>query len=190
MSDEGAFIRVILADPSDPSPRLVYADWLEERGDPESACRAEYLRIECQLDGLPSGDRSRRRLQARLLKLRKLVGNAWWRKLDWAKVENCVEFAYHCPQRWDTLLSTADEAVRHCSVCQRDVHYCGSAREAYRLAETGQCVAIDSRLAGLPLRLLQTAAEAGRRLGRVAPRVPNRLPLSQRGPKLAGAESK
>ncbi|MEK6238587.1 MAG: TIGR02996 domain-containing protein, partial [Planctomycetales bacterium] len=31
------FIREILANPSDPTPRLVYADWLEERGDDKKA---------------------------------------------------------------------------------------------------------------------------------------------------------
>src|SRR5262245_23761249 len=43
MSDEDAFIQAILADPGDNAARLVYADWLDERGDP----RAEYLRRLC-----------------------------------------------------------------------------------------------------------------------------------------------
>jgi uncharacterized protein (TIGR02996 family) len=181
MSDESAFIRAILGDPSDPTPRLVYADWLDERGDVDSVRRAEYLRVECRLDSLPSGDRRRRRLQARLLQLRGLVGDDWWRQLDWAKVEYCVEFAYRCPQRWDTLQPTQDAAVRHCPECQRDVHYCRSGQEAHRLADVGECVAIDSRLARLPLGLLRSALEAGRLLGKVAPHVPRRLPLNNRG---------
>lgn len=44
MSDEEAFLRAIAAAPDDDLPRLVYADWLDERGDP----RAEYLRLEVQ----------------------------------------------------------------------------------------------------------------------------------------------
>lgn len=32
MSDEADFIRAIVAAPDDAAPRLVYADWLEERG--------------------------------------------------------------------------------------------------------------------------------------------------------------
>src|SRR5688572_5761980 len=106
MSDENAFIRAILADPRDRTLRLVYADWLEERGDAESDSRAEYLRVECQLDSLPSGDKTRRQLRARLMQLRGVVGDDWWRQLDWAKVDYCVEFAYRCPQRWDTLQPT------------------------------------------------------------------------------------
>jgi uncharacterized protein (TIGR02996 family) len=181
MTEENAFVRAILADPGDPAVRLVYADWLEEHGGAESAYRAEYLRVECELDGLPTKDRSRRKLRARLLELRKLVGDVWWRQLDWANVEYCVKFEYRCPQRWDTLLPTDDESVRHCTLCDRDVHYCSSTGKAHQLAEAGECVAIDSRRARLPLELLANALQGGRRLlGRVAPRVPNRLPLSER----------
>jgi uncharacterized protein (TIGR02996 family) len=45
MSDEPAFLRALLASPEDNNLRLVYADWLEERGDP----RAEFLRLEVAL---------------------------------------------------------------------------------------------------------------------------------------------
>lgn len=38
-----AFLRTIVAEPDDPAPRLVYADWLEERGDPH----AELIRLQC-----------------------------------------------------------------------------------------------------------------------------------------------
>jgi serine/threonine-protein kinase len=41
--DESAFLTAVRDDPFAPDPRLVYADWLEERGDP----RAEYLRLLC-----------------------------------------------------------------------------------------------------------------------------------------------
>lgn len=46
---EGRFLAAIQQDPIGDEPRLVYADWLEERGDE----RAEYLRLELQLDKLP-----------------------------------------------------------------------------------------------------------------------------------------
>jgi uncharacterized protein (TIGR02996 family) len=42
VSDDEAFIRAIVDRPGDDLPRLVYADWLDERGDP----RGEYLRAE------------------------------------------------------------------------------------------------------------------------------------------------
>lgn len=181
MSIEDAFIQAILSDPSATAPRLIYADWLEERGDPSSICRAEYLRVECALDALPARDSKRPKLQARLRHLRETVGDDWWRQLDWADVEYCVEFEYRCPQRWDTLLPTDDAVVRHCPQCQRNVHYCQSAREAHRLADAGECVAIDSRLTRISMERLRTAREAGRRLGKVALTSPRRIPLKERG---------
>lgn len=41
MTDEEAFLRAIAFHPQDDLPRLVYADWLDERGDQ----RADYLRF-------------------------------------------------------------------------------------------------------------------------------------------------
>src|SRR5262249_1393667 len=46
MTDEAAFLRSILDDPDDEANRLVYADWLEERGDP----RAELIRLQLDTD--------------------------------------------------------------------------------------------------------------------------------------------
>lgn len=40
-SEEAAFLRAVHADPKDSAPRLVYADWLEERGDQ----RADVIRV-------------------------------------------------------------------------------------------------------------------------------------------------
>jgi uncharacterized protein (TIGR02996 family) len=45
MNDNDAFLRAIREDPHDPGRRLVYADWLEEHGDP----KGEYLRVSCRL---------------------------------------------------------------------------------------------------------------------------------------------
>lgn len=182
MNIEDAFIQAILSDPSATAPRLIYADWLEERGDPSSICRAEYLRVECELDALPKRDPKRTRLQARLRQLRASVGDDWWLVLDWSGVEYCVEFEYRCPQRWDTLLPTDDAAVRHCPQCERNVHYCRSVRDARRLADAGECVAIDSRLTRISLERLRTARPAGRLLGKIAPTAPRRIPLAERGP--------
>ncbi len=44
MNEDEAFIRVIVDSPGDDTPRLVYADWLDDRGDP----RGPYLRAEAQ----------------------------------------------------------------------------------------------------------------------------------------------
>jgi uncharacterized protein (TIGR02996 family) len=46
MSDEAGLFQAILADPADDSARLVYADWLEDHGDPD---RAEFIREQVRL---------------------------------------------------------------------------------------------------------------------------------------------
>jgi uncharacterized protein (TIGR02996 family) len=45
MSDEAALLAAIIADPDDDTPRVVYADWLQENGDPD---RAEFIRLQCR----------------------------------------------------------------------------------------------------------------------------------------------
>jgi uncharacterized protein (TIGR02996 family) len=45
MTHEPGFLHAIVEDPDDDTPRLIYADWLEERGDP----RGEFIRVQCEL---------------------------------------------------------------------------------------------------------------------------------------------
>src|SRR6476659_7569532 len=45
-SDRAAFLRAIAEQPDDDLPRLVYADWLDEHGEPE---RAEFIRLQIEL---------------------------------------------------------------------------------------------------------------------------------------------
>src|SRR5689334_18621005 len=52
MATPEGFIRGIAEDLYDDAPRLVYADWLDEHGDPE---RAEFIRVQCELE--PMRDR-------------------------------------------------------------------------------------------------------------------------------------
>jgi uncharacterized protein (TIGR02996 family) len=49
MNDHKAFLDVIIANPQDDVVRLVYADWLEENGEPE---RAEFIRLQIKLHQL------------------------------------------------------------------------------------------------------------------------------------------
>src|SRR5450755_976841 len=43
MTHDDAFLQAILERPDDDAPRLLYADWLDERGDP----RGEFIRVQC-----------------------------------------------------------------------------------------------------------------------------------------------
>lgn len=47
------FLRAIIAAPADDLPRLAYADWLEESGEPE---RAEFIRVQCEIAELEETD--------------------------------------------------------------------------------------------------------------------------------------
>src|SRR5687767_9914360 len=46
MTDEPALLAAIAARPDDDTPRLVYADWLDDHG---AAERAEFIRLQCRL---------------------------------------------------------------------------------------------------------------------------------------------
>lgn len=46
MPDAESFLRAIIENPDDDGPRLVYADWLDENGDPD---RAEFIRVQIAL---------------------------------------------------------------------------------------------------------------------------------------------
>src|SRR5215213_6729162 len=50
MSDRDALLQAILAAPDDDAPRLVFADWLDEHGEPD---RAEFIRVQVELARLP-----------------------------------------------------------------------------------------------------------------------------------------
>jgi uncharacterized protein (TIGR02996 family) len=80
MEDEQTFIQAILANPTDGAPRLVFADWLEERGDP----RGELLRIQTALTELPRKDKRYAGCQKQLNKLRSSLDSeslAWFNTL-------------------------------------------------------------------------------------------------------------
>src|SRR5260370_1312001 len=56
MSQADAFLDAIREAPDDDTPRLVYADWLDDHGD---ADRAAFIRAQVRLARLPPGDPDR-----------------------------------------------------------------------------------------------------------------------------------
>jgi uncharacterized protein (TIGR02996 family) len=50
MSDELALLTAIIANPDEDTPRLMFADWLQENGQPE---RAEFIRVQIEIARLP-----------------------------------------------------------------------------------------------------------------------------------------
>ena len=52
MDQHQPFLKAILADRHDDLPRLVYADWLEETGNPDYAARAHFIRTQIRLEAV------------------------------------------------------------------------------------------------------------------------------------------
>jgi uncharacterized protein (TIGR02996 family) len=157
MKDEMGFLRELLDKPGDTTTRLVYADWLDERGD----VRGEFLRLELRLNELPEHDERRPWILDRLRELRQEIDPKWLARLDQTDVENCqLRFAYQCPQRWEKLKRTTSPAVRFCDSCQENVYHCTTIEEAREHARCGHCVAVDSRLARTPNDLPTPEEEA------------------------------
>ena len=51
-------------------------------------------------------------------------------------------FLFKCPQRWDRLQPTAEERVRRCTECDRDVHLALTEEEFIRHREADHCIAV------------------------------------------------
>ena len=58
-ADREAFVREIAEHLDDDAPRLIFADWLEERGDPQG----QFIRLQCELER--TSDRERRSILIR-----------------------------------------------------------------------------------------------------------------------------
>jgi carbon storage regulator len=71
--EEAAFVRAVVEEPADDGLRLIFADWLEERGDP----LGEYLRLRCRLARLADDDPQRDGLAERAWALWGSYGRAW-----------------------------------------------------------------------------------------------------------------
>lgn len=73
MSDEAAFLRAIQSRPDDELPRLVFADWLDERGDP----RGDFIRLHLALSATAPDHPDRVAGEHELSVLRKGCDTAW-----------------------------------------------------------------------------------------------------------------
>jgi uncharacterized protein (TIGR02996 family) len=73
-----AFLDAIIEDPEDDTPRLVYADWLDEQGESE---RAELIRLQIELPKLLEKTRRQRELEQREKQLVPEQLAAWCRQL-------------------------------------------------------------------------------------------------------------
>src|SRR5690349_3929389 len=107
MSLHEAFRQAILETPEDDVPRLVYADWLEENGDP---ARAEFIRVGCQLVRLAEHDRGRAPLEDREHVLLAEHGAEWRAVVPLALPDKNVAFRRGFVERVDL---TAEQFLKH-----------------------------------------------------------------------------
>jgi uncharacterized protein (TIGR02996 family) len=157
MDAEAPFILAVQAAPGDSAPLLIYADWLEERGDR----RAEFLRLRVAIGQLSPNEKQFRPLWRKLRRVRSNINPAWLAALDHTSVENCpVQFAYAYPKRWEAFRPTGDATVRFCDACHRQVYYCSTLEQARDHAKAGDCVAVDSMTNRRPGEL---SLDSGRR---------------------------
>ncbi len=153
-----ALFQAILDNPDDDGVRLVYADFLEERGEPE---RAAFIRVQIELAQLPEGDPRRPALSAREQALLKEHEKEWASPLrPWAT-------------RWGFRRGFVEEATLPGQV------YLDHAADMARLAPVRRFV-IDLSEAAIPQATLEQIPEAVAR-ERVA------LPLGRRGRRLVVA---
>jgi uncharacterized protein (TIGR02996 family) len=86
MTHNEAFLQAIIENPDDDAPRLVYADWLEERGDP----RGEFIRVQCRLARLTPADPHYFDLYRRMEQLWAAHSETWLQPLHRALAERSL----------------------------------------------------------------------------------------------------
>jgi uncharacterized protein (TIGR02996 family) len=74
MSSHAAFLQAITSAPDDDTHRLVYADWLDDNGDPR---RAEFIRLQCRLANMDECDPERPELLDREWELLAVYRKRW-----------------------------------------------------------------------------------------------------------------
>jgi uncharacterized protein (TIGR02996 family) len=152
MTPDDAFLADIIANPDDNSLRLIYADYLDEQGDP----RGEFLRIATELEAVegvepPTDIRGRLararwigRLHRRWRELVPLVDRAWVALLHRGELQcgYVPDDDGQCPGRWDRLPSEPGKSfARYCRTCRRWVRLCWSAQEVERAVREDRVVA-------------------------------------------------
>ena len=141
--EESPLFQEILAHPHDRELRLVFADWLEEQGDP----RGELVRLQCQLENMTRSETGYSRLRARAGKLERQHGGFGdLKKVTIAKTElrgGFVERVEVTPTRW---IKHAAEIIRTTPL--RDLRLKGKSAKFAQIAEMpelGQLSALELR---------------------------------------------
>src|SRR3954468_10687525 len=79
MTEREALLAGVCANPDDDTPRLVFADWLQENGEEE---RAEFIRVQVASEQLPLSNRARQPYFVRERELLDLHEDQWRAELS------------------------------------------------------------------------------------------------------------
>jgi uncharacterized protein (TIGR02996 family) len=74
MTEREALLRAVCANPDEDTPRLVFADWLEENGE---EARAEFIRLQCASARLPAASSARQHKENRIRFLLQQYDASW-----------------------------------------------------------------------------------------------------------------
>jgi uncharacterized protein (TIGR02996 family) len=96
MNERAALLRAVCENPDDDTPRLVFADWLDEHDEPE---RAEFIRLQCEVARLQTDDAQLGGLSRRASELQKQFGKQWLDQLPTPRSAN-VRWVAAAPNGW------------------------------------------------------------------------------------------
>jgi uncharacterized protein (TIGR02996 family) len=123
MTDRDALLAAITANPDEDTPRLIYADWLEEHDEAE---RAEFIRLQCRLEHLSRKSAEGKPLAKREKELQAKLFEGWY-NLDYTSVSFRRGFVgtitsnlHVLPYRFTDLLSIEDAPAYELKVAPDD----------------------------------------------------------------------
>jgi uncharacterized protein (TIGR02996 family) len=105
LSDRDALLAAVRANPEEDTPRLMFADWLDEQGDEASATRAEFIRLQCELARLDDGSDSQPLFE--FLRDRDFVTGP---SADWTKIDDGIHRRIALTMRAEDLFGQHGEA--------------------------------------------------------------------------------
>lgn len=157
MSDHDSFLAEIFASADNDGPRLVYADWLLEQGDP----RGEFIHLQIQRAALEHGSSPARRLRKRELEL------LCEHEAEWAgPVADLVDryefrrgFVSHVKLALSRFLRAADEICQHAPIdslhLRKGASNTGKLFEVSHLKKVRSMILYRSRLSEPAVRALR-----------------------------------
>ena len=119
MTEMDALLRAVWLDPDDDAPRLVVADWFQENHDTN---RAEFIRVQVEMERLPGGSPRRIELAARGAKLWadrhkwRVLPRQWMAGLDYRR-----GFLFRCRYSADDLTAESAGFWRHGPLAELEV---------------------------------------------------------------------